>query len=366
MTVAPAPDPGDASSAGVPAIDTHTHFWPRGLLAAGRAGRDWYGWRPVTESDGRRAFALGRTVLTFAPPEVDLADPVARLAARAAAQQIRFEAVQVAGFLFNYHLDAARGAAFCTELNTELAELEAAAPQSYRGLAQLPLQDRDAALAVLEHSVKELGLRHFVITPAVNGRNLDDPQILPVLAAMAEAGVTVNVHPAFFDKIGAGDRLGRYYFESSFAAPVEASIGLMTVIHSGLLDRYPDLKICFTHGGGIAIHSLGRFDHRWHMIGPAQRTMARPPSEYLAAGNLFYDVLVHDVRALQLVIERVGVDQLTIGTDHPFAWDHPGGAANWIRDADFLDAEAREKILWRNAARFYGLDTTVAPGTAGP
>ena len=178
-----------------------------------------------------------------------------------------------------------------------------------------------------------------------------------------EAGVTVNVHPAFFDKLGAGDRLSRYYFESSFAAPVEASIGLMSVIHSGLLDRHPDLRMCFTHGGGIAIHSLGRFDHRFHMIGAGQRTMARPPSEYLSAGNLFYDVLVHDVKALELVIERVGVDQLTIGTDHPFAWDHPGGAANWIRDADFLDAQAREKILWRNAARLYGLDTVTAPGS---
>ena len=54
--------------------------------------------------------------------------------------------------------------------------------------------------------------------------------------------------------------------------------------------------------------------------------------------------------------ERVGVDQMTVGTDHPFAWDHPGGAANWIRGADFLAPADREKILWRNAARLYDLD----------
>ena len=133
MTVPAAPVRPD----GTPAIDTHTHFWPRGLLAAGRSGSDWYGWRPLSESNGKRAFALGRTVLAFEPPEVDLDDPTARLALRTDAQGITFEAVQVAGFLFNYHLDAARGAAFCRELNTELAELEAAAPERYRGLAQL-------------------------------------------------------------------------------------------------------------------------------------------------------------------------------------------------------------------------------------
>lgn len=349
------------------AIDTHTHFWPRGLLNAARAGKEWYGWRPLNEANGKLVFALGRTVLSFEPPEIDLDDPVARMKQRSEAQDIGFEAVQVAGFFNNYHLDAKDGAAFCREINTELAELEKAAPSTYRGLAQLPLQDRNASLAELEYAVKELGMRHFVLTTSSNDRNLDHPELLPVLEAMAEAEVTVNVHPAFFEKIGAGDRLSNYYFESSFAAPVEASIGLMTVIHSGLLDRHPDFKMCFTHGGGIAMHSLGRFDHRWHMIGESARTMARPPSEYLGAGNLFYDVLVHDDRALQMVIDRVGVDQLTIGTDHPFAWDHPGGAANWIRNASFLEPEEREKILWRNAARLYDLDVeslAAEPSTA--
>ncbi|WP_341250417.1 amidohydrolase family protein [Euzebya pacifica] len=349
------------SGASAPAIDGHTHFYPRGLLKAAREGTTWFGWRTIREADGRAGVALGETVLSFALPEVELEDPAARIARRRDEQGIAFEAVQVAGFLWNYHLDAAQGTAFCTEVNTELAELEQAAPAEFRGCGVLPLQDTEAALRVLEHSVKELGLSHFGLTSAVNGMNLDDPRILPVLEAMAEAGVSVNVHPAFFDKIGAGDRLTRYYFRSSFAAPVEASVGLMSVIHSGLLDRHPDLRMCFTHGGGIAIHSLGRFDLRWHMIEASTRSMARPPSEYLAAGNLFYDVLVHDQKALEMVIERVGVDQLVVGTDHPYSWDHPGGAANWIRDAPFLSPEEREKVLWRNATRLYDLDVAGLP-----
>lgn len=344
-----------------PAFDTHSHYWPRGLLHAARSGRNWYGWRQLTEHDGRHVYALADRVLRFNPPDIDLEDSEARIALRRDAQGIEAEAVQVAGFLFNYHLDARQGAAFCTELNTELAELERTSPGRFVGLGLLPLQDRRAALDVLEHSVVELGLRHFAVTPVINGRNLDDPDVMPVLEAMAEAGVSVNVHPDFFEKLGQGDRLARYYFKSSFAAPVEASIGLMSVIHSGLLDAHPDLRMCFTHGGGIAMQSLGRFDHRWHIIAEDERSMRRPPSEYLASGNLFFDVLVHDVRALELVMDRVGVDQLVVGTDHPFSWDHPGGAANWIRRTSVLNDEARDAVLWRNAIRLYDLDQDSLP-----
>lgn len=345
----------------VPAVDTHTHFWPRGLLRAAETGQGWYGWRPLREADGRIIFAVGSEVVVFPPPAVDLDDPEARIAKRRAQQGIEFEAVMVVGFLWNYHLDGETGARYCREINTELAELERAAPQQYRGLAQLPLQDRDAALRELEHAVTELGLRHFAVTTAVNGRNLDDPAVLPVLEAMAEAGVSVSVHPAFLDKLGTGDRLSRYYFMGSFAAPVESSIGLMSVIHCGLLDRHPDFRMWFTHGGGVAQHSIGRFAHRWHTIKPEQRSMARPPDEYLRAGNLYYDCIVHDELTLQLVLQRVGPDQVTIGTDYPFSWDNPGGSANWIRAASYLSDEDKEKILWRNAARFLELEPAELP-----
>lgn len=345
----------------VPAVDTHTHFWPRGMLAAAAEGSSWYGWRPLREADGRTLFAVGSTTVAFPPPAVDLDDPQARIARRREQQGIEFEAVMVVGFLWNYHLDAETGARYCREINTELAELERNAPGHYRGLAQLPLQDRDASLRELDHAVTELGLRHFAVTTAVNGRNLDDPQILPVLQAMAEADVTVSVHPAFFDKLGAGDRLSRYYFMGSFAAPVEASIGLMSVIHCGLLDEYPQMRLWFTHGGGVAQHSIGRFAHRWRTIPPEQRTMARAPDEYLRGTNIYYDCIVHDELTLQMVLQRVGADQITIGTDYPFSWDNPGGSAHWIRGATWLSQEDKEKILWRNAVRFLELDTAALP-----
>jgi aminocarboxymuconate-semialdehyde decarboxylase len=82
--------------------------------------------------------------------------------------------------------------------------------------------------------------------------------------------------------------------------------------------------------------------------------MANPPKDYLR--NFYYGNLVHDDEALRLLIERVGTDRITIGTDDPFPWDHLGGSANWIRSLDFLSEDQREEILWRNAVQFLRLD----------
>jgi aminocarboxymuconate-semialdehyde decarboxylase len=44
--------------------------------------------------------------------------------------------------------------------------------------------------------------------------------------------------------------------------------------------------------------------------------LPRPPSAYF--GNIFCDTLTHDARALRFLIDRIGVDHVVLGTDHPF------------------------------------------------
>lgn len=335
------------------AIDMHAHYWPRGLLHAVREGREWFGWKPATTSSGSPALELLGEILPFNAPEKDLEDPAARQKIRWNTQGVDFEALMVVGFLWNYHLDPEQGAAFCRETNTELAELERAVPEHYRGLALLPMQDYDAAVQELAYATDVLGLRSFAMSSHVNGMNLDDPSVIRTIDAMADADVSITVHPPYFDKIGDKDRFARHHFKSSFGAPVESSIALLSLAYDGLLDRHPGLRIWFTHGGGVATYTMGRFESHWHRLEADARPMQKPPSEYLR--QVHVDCLVHDDDSLRFLIQRIGISQVTLGTDYPFAWDHPGGAANWIRDAPFLSHEEKDAILWKNAARFLRL-----------
>lgn len=335
------------------AIDMHAHYWPRGILKAVRDGSEWYGWHARERAGGGTELVLGDIAIPFKAPERDLEDPDGRTAARIAAQGIDFEALMVVGFLWNHHLGPEEGVRYANEINEELAEIEQAHPDRFRGLGVLPLQDRTASMEALRYAVDELGLRSFALAGHVNGRNLDDPDIIAVIEAMIDRDVSISVHPPFFDKLGEHDRLARHYFKSSMAAPIEASIALMSLIYDGLLDRRPEARLWFTHGGGIVPFTIGRFATRWHQQSELDRPMRRPPQEYL--DQVYYGCLVHDDASLRFTIDRVGADRLTLGTDHPFSWDHPGGAGNWIRNAAFLTEEEREGILWRNAARFLRL-----------
>jgi aminocarboxymuconate-semialdehyde decarboxylase len=329
----------------------HAHWVPRRLVEASDAERDWFGWRLLHDRNGQECVALGDRIARLKVSGGTLADPQARAAARED-DDVFFEALILLGLFWNYHLDDVDASRCCRELNEEVAAVQASFPGRYCGMAVLPMQHLGMALRELEYACGKLGLRSIAISTNVRGLNLDDPGVLPVLEAAAANGISICVHPPVWDKAG-DDRFTRYHFANSFGAPLESSLATMSVVYSGLLDRHPDAKIMFTQGGGWIHFGVGRLDHRYRQRADA-RPMANPPADYLS--RIYFDCLVHDEHSLALLIERAGVDKVLAGTDFPATGDIPGGAMRWIRNCEFLSAGDKEKILWRNALTFLGVE----------
>jgi aminocarboxymuconate-semialdehyde decarboxylase len=87
---------------------------------------------------------------------------------------------------------------------------------------------------------------------------------------------------------------------------------------SGVLDRFPRLKLVLSHGGGAYPYLAGRFDimHR-RMDRAAQGDVAaKPPSAY--AAQMTYDSIVHAPKALRFLIDVAGLDNVLLGTDYSF------------------------------------------------
>src|SRR5262249_56316783 len=83
-------------------------------------------------------------------------------------------------------------------------------------------------------------------------------------------------------------------------------LGIGSVLMSGVLDRFPRLKLVLAHGGGAYPYLAGRFDvmHR-RMDRAAQGDIAsRTPSAY--AAPMTYDSIVHAPKALRFLIDLVG------------------------------------------------------------
>jgi aminocarboxymuconate-semialdehyde decarboxylase len=262
------------------------------------------------------------------------------------------EALMVPAFLWNYHLDGPSGAAYCRDVNDELADLQRSCPDRFVGLAVLPLQDPVRAAREVERCVNDLGLHAFALGTHLEGRNLDDPDVVRTLDAIFDADAALMMHPNWFDRIG-DERMPRYYFSNSFGVPLEVGLAVMSIAYSGVLDRHPAARVGITHGGGWLPYGIGRLLLRTGQGRDGGGHNQSPPDLYLR--RFYYDILIHDELSLELLVRRVGADRLLIGTDYPFKGDIPGGSVPWIRDMGFLTTREKEMILGGNAHRFLGI-----------
>src|SRR5207245_1037934 len=92
---------------------------------------------------------------------------------------------------------------------------------------------------------------------------------------------------------------------------------ICSVIFGGVLERLPALRIAFAHGGGAFPGTLGRIEHGFHCRPDLVAVdNQQPPSAYLK--RIYVDSLVHDARALRLVLDVFGPDRVALGSDYPF------------------------------------------------
>ena len=214
---------------------------------------------------------------------------------------------------FLYEQDASVAATFAAIQNDQIAALVGQYPDRFQGLATLPLQAPERAAEELRRAMGSLGLRGVHIGSNVQGRNLDDPNLEPIWAVAQEFGAFVLVHP---HKIAAGDRLKSYYFKNLIGNPLETTIAAASLVFGGVLERYPRIHFCFSHGGGFVPYQAGRFVHGWTVRPESKEFLDKGPSESL--GRIYYDTILHSKAALQFLIGSAGASHVLLGSDYPF------------------------------------------------
>ena len=131
--------------------------------------------------------------------------------------------------------------------------------------------------------------------------------------------------------------------------------GLTSVLCSGLLERYPNLKFAFLEGGisWVPAHVERMDDHFENPRYGARDLISHPPSEYLRTGRIFFGCEGNEL-FLGRVAAEVGEDLLMFSSDYPHA-DRTQGTALYLRDRDDISVALRAKLLEENAKRFYDL-----------
>jgi aminocarboxymuconate-semialdehyde decarboxylase len=206
------------------------------------------------------------------------------------------------------------------------------------------------AVGELERCMTQLGLKGVEINDHINGRTLEEAEFRPFWKAAEQMGAVVFFHQAGETLVSA--RSTRYHLPNSIGNLVDRAVTFATLVHGGVMDAYPDLKIVLGHGGGYTCYGIGRMDHAWQVRTEARLHIAQPPSAYLR--RFYYDCIVYTEEALRFLIDTVGVDRVVFGTDWPYdmALDWP---VAWILGMTSLSPEEKDAILSKNLERLLGI-----------
>jgi aminocarboxymuconate-semialdehyde decarboxylase len=324
-------------------IDVHTHFAPASVLAAARRGQGFNGM--TTERTGGQEWLVHRQGFRWPVPPV-FYDLPARLAAMDQ-RGIGHAVLSAAPQLFMYWADATEAAGFCREVNDELAAFAAGSGGRITAVATLPMQDPAAAVTELRRAVTGLGMRGAEIGPDVAGTPLDHPGPRTVLAAAADLGVPLILHPYY---VGARPGLADFYLTNLIGNPLATTVGAARLIFSGVLDELAALRLVLAHGGGYLPYQIGRLDHG-HLVRPESGGCAQAPSAYLT--RFWFDTVTHAPGPLRLLTELAGPDRVVYGTDYPFDMA-AGSLAGQLAGTGLTTAETA-RVAGRNAAALFGI-----------
>jgi aminocarboxymuconate-semialdehyde decarboxylase len=254
-------------------IDVHAHVFPRITREEALAANERAPWL-AEHGDGTGHIMQGDA--RFRPVEARLWDAHARLRWMDEAG-IDIQFVCATPIMFGYAWDVARSAAWCQRMNDRMVEFCGADPLRLKALAQVPLQDVDAACREVTRA-RASGHIGVQVGNHVGAAGLDDPGILDFLRHCASESMPVLVHP--WDMMG-DERMKRWMLPWLVAMPAETQLSILSLVLSGAFERLPaSLTLVFAHGGGSFVWLLGRVDNAWRERDIVRADCPKLPSSY--------------------------------------------------------------------------------------
>jgi predicted TIM-barrel fold metal-dependent hydrolase len=232
---------------------------------------------------------------------------------------------------FGVHMgDDKRAADLARQCNEDFAAIRARHPR-LGAFATLPLPRADLASAEAAHALDELRLDGVAVTTDYDGKYLGHPDFHPLWEALDERATVVYVHPTAPPANETVNlNLPEWLVDYTFAT----TRTIMSLLFNDAIERYPNIKFIFSHGGG----SVPFLDWRvsriasLHLAGWARKRFPTPlvdrhpdldPAEVRALlGRLYYDTaLITSPGPIAALCELAEPGHVLFGSDWPYADD---------------------------------------------
>lgn len=264
--------------------------------------------------------------------------------------------------------------------NDWLADFCAYAPDRLFGVAGVPLQDVEAAVAEVEFA-RARGLVGVFIRPSayVDELPLNHHVYDPFWAACQQARLPVAFHPGVhvdtpgacrkfglvavsenttisnmaMDEVHGGSALGQ-----AVGNPVDMLVTMGRLLMGGVCERFPDLTFVFLESSGGWVPSiLERMDEQVQAFPLERRWLSLLPSEYFA--RQCYVSFEPEEWNLAACAERLGTDRVLWASDYPHPEYHEGIVDELREHLAPLTPADQQRVLARNAIECYHLPLVV-------
>ncbi|MEE3332531.1 MAG: amidohydrolase family protein [Myxococcota bacterium] len=256
----------------------------------------------------------------------------------------------------------------CAQIyNDAMAEIQADSGERLLPMALMPWWNIDHCVAEVERAAG-LGLRGIVMCSdpdSVGLPDLGEEAWLPFWEICEDKELPVNFH------IGASETsfnmFGRAAWPSmgmrrrlalgSASLFMENSRVISNMLFSGVLDRYPGLKVVSVESGiGWIPFMLEALDYEWNETRSGDECkLSMPPSEYFR--RQVYGCFWFEKVAPNKLVDAIGEDNLLFETDFPHPTCLYPDVAEYLAEitADWSETR-RRKILQDNAAALYKIE----------
>ncbi len=329
-------------------VDVHTHFVPEHLPdMSGRLGDSRW---PVStcicgQSHHKQIMISGKNFRTITDqcwsPEKRIADMEE--------EEVTIQVLSPMPELLSYWFDAEDTLEFSRYINFDLSQFIESDHNRFIGLGMVPLQDPELAAKELRRLKKDFGLKGVEVGTHINGKSIGDPSFMSFFEAAEAEDMVIFIHA--LHPIGKERIVGPSELSVLIGFPTESALAVSSLITGGILEKFPDLKIYVSHGGGSISTMLPRLTYGWNTMESIRGLCPESPEYY--AKKIYYDTLVYDVNMLQFLVKQFGASQLMIGSDYPFLIreKNPG---YWMDNLK-ISKEEQEEIQYKNACRIFGI-----------
>jgi 6-methylsalicylate decarboxylase len=196
--------------------------------------------------------------------------------------------------------------------NEEAAAIQTRHPGRFGQFASLPLPDIDGSLREIAHSLDVLKANGVILFSNYDGKYLGDPMYAPVMDELNRRKAVAFIHPN-----EPPYHLAGLPPASVLEFPFDTTRAATSLIMSGAMRRWPDIRFILSHAGGALPYLAYRMGGAV-MMNPSLRESVGDP--LMAVRQFWFDTALSlNEPAMKALLSVADPGKIVFGTDFPMA-----------------------------------------------